>query len=78
MLNKNAISYLNVGSYNFHIYKAYDIYYPFMRKKSTFGDTTFINNNRVQVFKRPARDTCLCMGDLQAPPAPHFVFLITL
>ena len=21
---------------------------------------------------------CLCMGDLQAPPAPHFVFLITL
>ena len=29
-------------------------------------------------IKRPARDTCLCMGDLQAPPAPHFVFLITL
>ena len=24
------------------------------------------------------RDACLCMGDLQAPPAPHFVFLITL
>ena len=24
-------------------------------------------------IKRPARDTCLCMGDLQAP---HFVFLI--
>ena len=23
-------------------------------------------------------DACLCMGDLQAPPAPHFVFLITL
>ena len=21
---------------------------------------------------------CLCMGELQAPPAPHFVFLITL
>ena len=32
-------------------------------------------------IKRPARDACLCMGDLQAPPAlpaPHFVFLITL
>ena len=22
--------------------------------------------------------SCLCMGDLQAPAAPHFVFLITL
>ena len=30
------------------------------------------------VIKRPARDACLCIGDLQAPPAPHFVFLITL
>ena len=33
------------------------------------------------VVKRPARDACLCMGELQAPaapPAPHFVFLITL
>ena len=30
------------------------------------------------LFKRPARDACLCMGELQAPPAPHFVFLITL
>ena len=33
------------------------------------------------VFKRPARDACLCMGELlapPAPPAPHFVFLITL
>ena len=33
------------------------------------------------IIKRPARDACLCMGDLQAPaapPAPHFVFLITL
>ena len=27
------------------------------------------------VVKCPARDACLCMGDLQAP---HFVFLITL
>ena len=46
-----------------------------------------------KLFKRPARDACLCMGELQAPPAPpapaappappappapHFVFLITL
>ena len=30
------------------------------------------------IFKRPTRDACLCMGDLQALPAPHFVFLITL
>ena len=39
------------------------------------------------IFKRPARDACLCMGELlappatpapAAPPAPHFVFLITL
>ena len=30
------------------------------------------------VIKRPARDACLCMGDIQAPPALHFVFLITL
>ena len=35
-------------------------------------------------IKRPARDACLCMGELlappapAAPPAPHFVFLITL
>ena len=37
-----------------------------------------------RIIKRPARDACLCMGELQAPPAPlappapHFVFLITL
>ena len=46
-----------------------------------------------QLIKRPARDACLCMGELlappappapaapaapPAPPAPHFVFLITL
>ena len=39
------------------------------------------------LIKRPARDACLCMGELlappappapAAPPAPHFVFLITL
>ena len=28
----------------------------------------------VTLIKRPARDACLCMGDLQAPPAPHFCF----
>ena len=37
-----------------------------------------------KIIKRPARDACLCMGELlappapPAPPAPHFVFLITL
>ena len=36
------------------------------------------------IIKRPARDACLCMGEHlappapAAPPAPHFVFLITL
>ena len=30
------------------------------------------------IIKRPTRDACLCMGDLQAPPALHFVFLINL
>ena len=30
------------------------------------------------IIKRPARDACLCMGELPALPAPHFVFLITL
>ena len=45
------------------------------------------------LVKRPARDACLCMGELlappappapaappapPAPPAPHFLFLITL
>ena len=35
----------------------------------------------IRIIKRPARDACLCMGELPAPPAPpapHFVFLITL
>ena len=30
------------------------------------------------LIKRPLRDAYLYMGELQAPPAPHFVFLITL
>ena len=38
----------------------------------------------IYLIKRPARDACLCMGEhlappaLPAPPAPHFVFLVTL
>ena len=42
------------------------------------------NIENILVIKRPARDACLCMGELPAPPAPpapaapHFVFLITL
>ena len=30
----------------------------------------------MSIIKRPARDACLCMGELlapAAPPAPHFV-----
>ena len=30
------------------------------------------------LIKCPTRDACLCMGELPVPPAPHFVFLITL
>ena len=46
-----------------------------------------LNADKTDFIKRPARDACLCMGELQAPaapaappapPAPHFVFLITL
>ena len=37
-----------------------------------------LNPDKTKFIKRPTRDACLCMGDLQAPPAPHFVFLITL
>ena len=46
-----------------------------------------VDSSIVTVIKRPARDACLCMGELQAqpapaaptaPPAPHFVFLISL
>ena len=38
-------------------------------------------SRREEIVKRPARDACLCMGEIPAPPtppAPHFVFLITL
>ena len=30
------------------------------------------------LIKHPARDACLCRGELPALPAPHLVFLITL
>ena len=40
--------------------------------------TLFLVKHKQFFIKRPARDACLCMGDLQVPPAPHFVFLITL
>ena len=48
------------------------------------GETLFLrkekwsSSEQQTVIKRPLRDACLCMGELQAPPAPHFVFLITL
>ena len=41
----------------------------------------YFGHEGVNIIKRPARDACLCMGELPAPPAlpaPHFVFLITL
>ena len=37
-----------------------------------------IRQSSCLIIKRPARDACLCTGELPAPPAPHFVFLITL
>ena len=51
------------------------------------GETYSKLNSTQKIVKRPARDACLCMGELPAPPAPpapaappapHFVFLITL
>ena len=48
--------------------------------KSTTKKFFFFKYMNIFIYfiKRPARDACLCMGDLQAPLAPHFVFLITL
>ena len=58
-----------------------------------FAGTSTICTCLLHIIKRPARDACLCMGELPAPPAPpapaappappappapHFVFLITL
>ena len=49
--------------------------------------TNYVSKSCERIIKRPARDACLCMGELPAPPAPpapaappapHFVFLITL
>ena len=40
---------------------------------STYGRVEITGSSYVSLIKRPARDACLCMGDLQAP---HFVFLI--
>ena len=37
------------------------------------------NLHHVRVYVRACVcHACLCMGELPAPPAPHFVFLITL
>ena len=62
--------HLKLGEYIHYILKIW--------KSLDFG-IDWLRNGRV--IKRPARDACLCMGELQAPPAPpapHFVFLITL
>ena len=45
----------------------------------SFGQAILISKSQEDLLiKRPLRDACLCMGELLAPPAPHFVFLITL
>ena len=52
--------------------------------RSVFHSLICICRQLLDIIKRPARDACLCMGELPAPPAPaappapHFVFLITL
>ena len=44
-----------------------------------FGKAVMLQDSPYKrIIKRPVRDACLCMGELPAPPAPHFVFLITL
>ena len=45
---------------------------------SSSNVTALLKSSYNSLIKRPARDAYLCIGDLQAPPAPHFVFLITL
>ena len=54
-----------------HILTSFTDYFALFHQ----GRFVFVSKN---IFKRPARDACLCMGDLQALAAPHFVFLITL
>ena len=55
---------------------------PLLRGKMRIAKLKSAYNSLI--IKRPARDAYLCMGDLQAPaaplapPAPHFVFLITV
>ena len=52
---------------------------PLVKDQKRIGKVLSAYNSLI--IKRPARDACLCMGELQAPaapPAPHFVFLITL
>ena len=64
---------------------------PFLLSASEFLSNMLFNYHLMYfctalslIIKRPARDACLCMGELPAPPAPaappapHFVFLITL
>ena len=51
------------------------IVYSFIIKDEKITNYGYYNLN---IIKGPARDACLCMGDLQASPALHFVFLITL
>ena len=43
-----------------------------------YTDESWVCLVGTHIIKRPLWGACLCMGDLQAPAAPHFVFLITL
>ena len=74
--------FLTLGASGDHVFTEM---YPaavqdFASSDATKLDTWVFDSFRVSciVIKRPARDACLCMGELPAPPAPHFVFLITL
>ena len=58
-----------------HIMASFDLHKRCARcRDKGIGDDDCVAK-RSCVIKRPARDACLCMGEL---PAPHFVFLITL
>ena len=63
-------------SYPFSTFFTYFAHFQALKLSYFVTDRPEISSGNI--FKRPARDACLCMGDLQAPPAPHFVFLITL
>ena len=74
-------TYLKSWAKNLLMWFRFDLE-PLLQGQTTIARLESADN--LLIIKRPARDACLCMGELPAPPAPaappapHFVFLITL